>query len=399
MKPPDHISNADWGTRPSKRWRANATLAPDGLYDADGPHRVGTAGSITHRMGIGSHGTALLGFDFPIGIPRGFAALTAIGSFPRQLPLFGHGRWSSFFEVADDAAEVGLLRPFYPRSAGARGQHSRGSQLHALGLGAHELLRRCERPHAGRPGACPLFWTLGAKQAGRGALAGWRELIIPALEDPGIDVALWPFDGALADLVETRGVIVTETYPAEFYRTLGVRFGNRDVSGRSGKRRQHDRRAQADRLLVSADRLRLRLSPALLAAIRDGFGGAGDGEDKFDAVIGLLGILAVVCGVVAEGTPGDDEEVIKIEGWILGRPSSPVVDDPPAGGSSTGPATARMGRASRPSSSRGANPTATPERPLLCPRRRRRETPDLPALPLGTSPQGVPRGCVPYPCQ
>lgn len=49
--------------------------------------------------------------------------------------------------------------------------------------------------------------------------------------------------------------------------------------------------------------------------------GAGkDGEDRFDAVVGLLGMLDVVLGNRRPGEPEDD--TTRIEGWILGQHST-----------------------------------------------------------------------------
>jgi hypothetical protein len=49
--------------------------------------------------------------------------------------------------------------------------------------------------------------------------------------------------------------------------------------------------------------------------IHDGF---SQGDDAFDAVVGLFGMLQVCNGQRAPGEP--DEVVIReIEGWILGR--------------------------------------------------------------------------------
>ena len=56
------------------------------------------------------------------------------------------------------------------------------------------------------------------------------------------------------------------------------------------------------------------------AAIGEGFGFSEVGEDQFDSVVGLLGMLAVVQGIRADGAPKD--EVVKTtEGWIFGQTS------------------------------------------------------------------------------
>ena len=65
---------------------------------------------------------------------------------------------------------------------------------------------------------------------------------------------------------------------------------------------------------------RVRLTRRLRAEILDGFGAGKDGEDRFDAVAGLLGMLDVVLGNRPSGEPEDD--TTRIEGWILGQHST-----------------------------------------------------------------------------
>jgi hypothetical protein len=88
--------------------------------------------------------------------------------------------------------------------------------LKAVGVPLIDDLRReCEKKQAGRRAACPLFWTLGANQVGKGAIVGWRDVLAPALREG--DVSLWPFDGRLLDLLKAGKIIIAETYPAECY--------------------------------------------------------------------------------------------------------------------------------------------------------------------------------------
>ena len=44
----------------------------------------------------GPNGTALLGVDFPIGLPQGYATKAGISDFCAGLKKFGRGRWRSF---------------------------------------------------------------------------------------------------------------------------------------------------------------------------------------------------------------------------------------------------------------------------------------------------------------
>jgi hypothetical protein len=156
-----------------------------------------------------------------------------------------------------------------------------------------------------------MFWTLGANQVGRAAITGWRELLAPARRD-GVDMAIWPFDGALADLLGTRRFVVAETYPGEVYGHLGL-----ELRAHGGKRRQAARIANASRLLAWASHAEIAVAPALAADIAAGFGSDPGADDRFDAVVGLFGLLNVLRGARPSGEP-DDAVVRRIEGWILG---------------------------------------------------------------------------------
>ena len=52
--------------------------------------------------------------------------------------------------------------------------------------------------------------------------------------------------------------------------------------------------------------------------IEEGFGDSPNGEDAFDATVGLFGMLNVVLGRRTPGDP-DDERVRNVEGWMLGQ--------------------------------------------------------------------------------
>lgn len=80
-----------------------------------------------------------------------------------------------------------------------------------------ELKRRCERK------AEALFWLVGAKQVGRAAISGWRDLLAPALANE-TELSIWPFDGPLFDLLARPGIVVAETYPAAMYQHLDLKI-------------------------------------------------------------------------------------------------------------------------------------------------------------------------------
>ena len=295
------VLHADWGTDPRKRWIARARSAGDGrAIESIAPW--GQDGTPLERLGLRDDepGPILIGLDFPIGLPHAYAERAGIASFRDALLAFGGPGWEAFCEVARTPEEISIARPFYPhRPGGTRRQHL----ADGLGIPLDALWRECERATPTRPAACPLFWTLGANQVGKGAIAGWRELVAPLVRD---GAALWPFDGDLAHLLATRHITIAETYPAQYYAALGFGRG-------WSKRRQADRRARAAAITDGAAAAGAVLAPSVDAAVTDGFGPARDGEDRFDALVGLLGMLRVV-----SDPPGIREE--RVEGWILGLP-------------------------------------------------------------------------------
>jgi hypothetical protein len=292
---------------PAKRWRATADLAPTGwIVGSVSP--VGPLDGFVADLFTG--GPLLAGFDFPIGLPAAYARRIGFPSFKIALEAFGTGFWSEFYQVAERESEIGLTRPFYPQRSigGARRQHL----VAAHGL-AHfdDLLRLCERRTTERRAGCPLFWTLGGNQVGKAAASGWQELIRPAVRR---GAWLWPFDGTLHDLMDKSGAdragpVIAETYPAEAYGHVGIRV--------RAKRSQAHRATHAGSLLAWAGRRGVVFAPTIEHALRDGFGPRAEGEDAFDALIGLLGMIEVVAGERPEGAC-PNPTVQAWEGWILG---------------------------------------------------------------------------------
>jgi hypothetical protein len=295
------ILHADWGTDPRKRWIATARSASDGwAIEAIAPW--GREGTPLERLGLRDDepGPILIGLDFPIGLPRAYAERAGITSFRDALLAFGGPGWETFYEVARTPEEISIARPFYPhRPGGTRRQHL----ANGLGIPLDALWRDCERATPTRPAACPLFWTLGANQAGKGAIAGWQELVAPLVRD---GAALWPFDGDLADLLATHRITIAETYPAQYYAALGFGRG-------WSKRRQADRRDRAACITNGAAALGTAINLPVLNEVTDGFGLASSGEDRFDALVGLVGMLQAL-----RQPTGRRQDAV--EGSILGLP-------------------------------------------------------------------------------
>ena len=310
MPRPRIVLHADWSAHPAKRWLAAAALRADGRYRLLPTARIGPLEGLWRSLEETGGAPALLGFDFPIGLPAAYAERVGIGAFVTVLPHFGEGDRAAFYDVATRPEEISLGRPFYPARQGGR---RRQQLLDALGLEEwSDLLRRCDRPTPTRPAACALFWTLGGSQVGKAAIAGWRDLLAPALR-AGLDVGLWPFQGPLHALLARHRFVVAETYPGEVYGHLEL-----TLRRHGGKRRQAARHASAARLLAQAKNGGILAEGRARAEIEDGFGAGASGEDRFDALVGLLGMLNVVLGRRPSGEP-DDPAVRRIEGWILGQ--------------------------------------------------------------------------------
>lgn len=321
---PAIVAHADWSSNPEKRWLAKAELSEGCRYAIDPPQKVGTLGTLFERLHeqAGPNNWILIGFDFPIGLPYVYARQIGIDDFIRLLPKLGAGRWQGFYEVAHTPEEINIYRPFYPhRPLGARRKYL----MDALNVHSFDDLRRtCEKAYPGRRAASPLFWAVGGQQVGKAAISGWRDLLAPQRGRLGSSLSFWPFEGRLADLGLPGHIVVAETYPAEFYSHLNIAFSHASAGDRSGKRVQEDRSANATTLFNWAMQNFVVLSPQLSVEIRKGFGPSRYGEDRFDAVIGLLGMLNVIFGKRSEAWP-KDESIRRIEGWILGQAPLPVV--------------------------------------------------------------------------
>jgi hypothetical protein len=305
MRLPEWVVQADWCVSPQKRWLVRARLV-NGRYHIHAPELVGDTVSMLVRLATA---TALIGFDFPIGLPRQYAQQVGVTKFLHVLPQLGRGQWAQFYAVADVPERAGLYRPFYPQRPGrTRQQHL----LDALNVTQMDDLRRvCDLAQPNRSAAAPLFWTMGPQQVGKAAITGWRDVLAPALRDPALDAAIWPFSGKLVDLLRDGRLVMAEAYPAEYYAHLGLGRG-------WSKRKQADRVRLAEQLLAWVGDTAVTLQPELQEMIVAGFGPLPTGEDQFDAFVGVAGLLNVVMGQRPLYEPASP--VIRhVEGWIMGQ--------------------------------------------------------------------------------
>jgi len=289
---PAEILAIDWGSTPAKRQMCRAVLR-NRRYVLSPPRPVEDVAGLELRAGT------LAAFDCPIGVSRDYAAMAELSSFRAALQVFGTGRFGRFYELADCAADIATERPFYP-ARGVKGV-TRGDLRKVLGDAAFAP-RVCDR----LAGAGPIFWLVGPRQVGRSAAYIWRDLIAPRLDR----VALWPFDGTLAELLAGGRPVVAEMYPAFLLRTLGVTVARKsERAARAACGRELLRRLGAEA------RLDLALVRALLV---DGFGATRSGEDPFDATIACIALARLL---LDDSMPEPLDDARTVEGWILGLPS------------------------------------------------------------------------------
>ncbi len=273
---------------------------------------VGDVATLLPRLRqLAGTGAVALGIDCPIGLPPAYAVqLRGFEDFPAFLRSLTPAQ--KFFSVAQTIADVSLARPFFPAGSVSGAGHKL-ALAQALNLNnTAELSRLVDLKTTNRPGGGQLFWTLGANQCGKAALAAWRDLILPAFQWE--DLKLWPFDGGFRELAAARQTVIAETYPAEALVQLGLKL-------RGSKQAQASRQALAADIFAVTARLNVQTSQALAAEISNGFGPKKSAEDPFDSLIGVLGVINVLNENRPDKSPlvGD-----KWQGWVLGQTDFPI---------------------------------------------------------------------------
>jgi hypothetical protein len=305
---PKLVIAADWSKNDEKRWMVRAELIDNEIYVVAAPEPVGNIKTLFSRIKnqVTGDSSVLMGFDFPIGLPADYASRAGLSDFRTALAQFGTGEWRNFYEITD---APNLFQPFSPRpkGKGEKGDYQK-RLVAALGYKLKaELLRRCDRSTEARSDAECIFFTCGGKQVGAAAIIGWRDVITPALDE----IKIWPFDGALSSLISKPGITVAEIYPGEAYSHLNICMGR---GYRFSKRTRVHRRDASQPLLKEFRSGSIKLCHAAQSWVEWGF----LDEDDFDAMIGLLSMLLVVTGKRLGHSPEDDN-VRKVEGWILGQ--------------------------------------------------------------------------------
>jgi hypothetical protein len=308
-------AHADWSVSPGKRWITKAYRAHDRWVVA-APVPVGDATTLLARLLHEAAGAPVaFGGDFPLGLPRAYAAARGIANFDAWLRDLDSA--NPLFAVCDTMDQVSLERPFYPRAA-PRGAGQMDQQAARLGLSRSQLrrtvdlkaqLKRSDGTIVTRPGGAPLFWTLGPNQCGKGALDAWKTCLIPAFA-ANVSVDLWPYAGSFAALLRSGRIVVAETYPAEAMMQLGLKLVG-------SKRDQVARAGLALKIHVCLATMNADSTPNLAAMIDAGFGPAASGEDQFDSLMGVLCMIRVIDGA-PDGVP-DEPSIRTVEGWVLGQ--------------------------------------------------------------------------------
>jgi hypothetical protein len=303
-------AHADWSIDPRKRWVAIARRK-GAAWCAEAPVPVGDPAALVAAL-LAEGAPLALGLDLPLGVPRGFAAGRPESDFCGFLR--GLAETPEFFRVNPGLETISPARPFYP-ARGLRGM-TRASHAAALGLeGSQGLSRWCDRATAERPAGAPIFWTLGANQTGKAAISAWRDWLVPGL-NAGLPLRLWPFEGTLAALLAPGVAVLAEVYPAEALRHCGLVLAG-------SKRAEAARRALAPALRAALAARGVEPAPELGTAIEAGFGADAAGEDRFDSVIGLLGLIGVLDGARPDFVPADPW-IRRWEGWVLGQTALPL---------------------------------------------------------------------------
>lgn len=299
---PKVVAAADWSKYETGRAIAVAVRDKAGRYEVTRFEPSGRSEGLLERLEAeAAGGGVLLGLDFPIGLPRRYAESIHLTAFRDGLAAFG----TEFFIPTDVPS---LSRPFYPSSS--NGGARRQVLVDALGCDHIDQLRRlCEIKTDLRRAANPLFFTLGGAQVGRAAAHGWQHLLQRRLDS----ISIWPFDGSLEHLLERGGMTVVEIYPTDVYSRMGLTLG----TAAGGKRSDAVARAASARTVAErAASTGIRLSDSVSVELNEGC----ESEHRFDALVGLLGMLEVVTLEHHHREP-TDPVVRAVEGWILGMVS------------------------------------------------------------------------------
>ena len=76
------VALADWGVDRRKRWVAIATGSVRDGWSAATPRPMPDGRSLRSQLGVRPDEQLVVGFDFPIGLPRAYADRAGVGRVP-----------------------------------------------------------------------------------------------------------------------------------------------------------------------------------------------------------------------------------------------------------------------------------------------------------------------------
>ena len=294
------IVSGDWGKEPRKRSIFVADVTARSIAKVE---PVAEGWSVANLLGLARtlarSGPVLVGIDVVLGVSKGYWQLVNA----KQRCCANFVEWVSgldvngeFFGTTGDARDWHFDCPWFAVQKGQGGLNRFKSQV------SDGFLRRIDV--ASR--ANPVFAVSGIPgTVGSGTREFWREL--NPLLSKSRDFNIWPFDGELAVLMRTTGVVLCESYPKLSYAaalTPELPAGPLQVAKTKSEQRQW-----ACDLLNGADWVRE--NDVDLGDLS----GPRASEDDFDAHMTAAGLLRCVI----EGRPlGNLEWVDRVaEGSML----------------------------------------------------------------------------------
>lgn len=228
---------------------------------------------------IGSGGRPLVGIDCAFSLPFDRA-----GAYFRR-PATAPDLWALVDAVCADDPDLGGLS-FVRHPAFADGFWTAGARGPGHAMPQRATERACREDGLGAPESP--YKLIGAKQVGKGGLAGMR--LLHALRAAlGDRVAVWPFDGP-----PDGRAVVAEIYPRLFLRRAGA--GN-------GKLRDWGTLA-----------LRLAALGSEPCEVRPD----APSDHETDALVSAAGLRAIAADPAVWSPPALDPRARAQEGWILG---------------------------------------------------------------------------------
>ncbi len=303
--------------RAAGRWMASAERARRRVVAGLGPGPGPGAGrcSSTHLFARARGRRDAGGLRFPDRLPgrlRGRDGAARLhGRARRARPRRVAGALAVAADAGRDRAAPALLS--------GDGPAGRACAISSTGTGSPASRLWCgpasePGPDGGAAGC--MFWTLGAKQAGKAALSGWREVMVPAR---AARCAALAFRRRPRRAGRGRRADAGRVLPGRRLRTARLQVARQGRPRRGGPLwRGH--------LLAWTTSRRVALDAALRAAILGGFPPAAGGDDGFDAAVGLLAAIAVAAGERSAG-PALTPAGRLWEGWILGRRTTPAAPE------------------------------------------------------------------------